>query len=155
MASKWWTLIVVATAIFMLLLDITVVSVALPSISRDLHANFENLQWVVDAYSLTLASALLAGGSTADRHGRKRVFMVGMVGFLAGSALCGAAVSPLMLDVSRALQGVGGALMFSTSLALLGHAFQGRERGIAFGVFGAVTGIGVAIGPLVGGGVTD
>lgn len=155
MASKWWTLIVVSVAVLMLLLDITVVSVALPSISRDLHANFEHLQWVVDAYSLALASWLLAGGSSADRYGRKRVFAMGLALFITASALCGLARTPLMLDLCRAVQGVGGALLFSTALALLGHSFQGRERGLAFGTFGAVTGIGVAIGPLVGGVVTD
>jgi len=155
MRSKWWTLAVVSLGIFMLLLDITVVNVALPSIARELHASFEELQWVVDAYALTLAAGLLAAGSFADRHGRRLVFTSGLVLFTTASALCGFAQSPLMLDGSRAVQGIGGAMMFATALALVGNAFRGKERGIAFGTFGAVTGIAVAVGPLIGGGVTD
>jgi len=155
MERKWWTLTVISVALFMLLLDITVVNVALPSIQRDLHASFEELQWVVDAYSLTLAAFLLMAGALADLRGRKLVFSTGLVVFTTSSAICGVSVDPLMLNIARGAQGVGGAMMFSTSLALLGHAFHGRERGVAFGIFGAVTGIAVAIGPLLGGVVTS
>ena len=155
MDRKWWTLIAVSVAIFMLLLDITVVNVALPDIQRSLHSSFQDLQWVVDAYSLTLAAFLLTAGSVADRIGRKRVFLAGLVVFTGSSALCGLSSSALMLNLARGVQGTGGAMMFATSLALLAEAFEGRERGTAFGVFGAVTGAAVAVGPLIGGIITS
>ncbi|HVB92105.1 MAG TPA: MFS transporter [Acidimicrobiales bacterium] len=152
---KWWTLIAVCTAIFMLLLDITVVNVALPDIQRSLHSSFADLQWVVDAYSLTLAAFLLTAGVVGDIYGRREVFAVGLGVFSAASLVCGLSTSSLMLNLSRAVQGVGGAIMFATSLALIAQAFQGRDRGTAFGIFGAVTGGAVAIGPLVGGAITS
>lgn len=152
---KWWTLTAVGVATFMLLLDITIVNVALPDIQRSLHASFSDLQWVVDAYALTLAAALLVSGSMADIVGRRMIFTVGLVIFSAASLLCGLAQSPAMLASSRALQGIGGAMMFSTSLALIAQAFQGAERATAFGVIGAVTGASVAVGPLIGGALTD
>jgi EmrB/QacA subfamily drug resistance transporter len=152
---KWWTLIAVSVAIFMLLLDITVVNVALPDIQRSLHSSFQDLQWVVDAYSLTLAAFLLTAGSLADRLGRKRVFVAGLVVFTISSVVCGLSSSSLMLNLARGVQGTGGAMMFATSLALIAQAFQGKERGTAFGVFGAVTGAAVAVGPLVGGIITS
>jgi EmrB/QacA subfamily drug resistance transporter len=155
MDRKWWTLIAVCVAIFMLLLDITVVNVALPAIQRSLHSSFQDLQWVVDAYALTLAAFLLTGGALADLLGRRRLFTIGLVVFTASSAVCGLSVTPLMLNLARGVQGIGGALMFATSLALLAQAFHGRERGVAFGVFGAVTGAAVAAGPLIGGVITS
>jgi EmrB/QacA subfamily drug resistance transporter len=155
MDRKWWTLVAVCTGVFMLLLDITIVTVALPDIQRSLGASLSDLQWVIDAYALSLAALLLTAGSIADRVGRRVVFATGIVVFTAGSALCGAAGDPALLAVSRALQGIGGAIMFATSLALLANAFQGRDRGTAFGVFGAVTGIAVAVGPVVGGAITS
>src|SRR5690349_5942365 len=155
MDRKWWTLVAVCTATFMLLLDITIVNVALPSIERDLKANLADLQWVVDAYALTLAALLLTAGSLADRVGRRRVFLIGLVGFTLASVLCGLATSPLTLNLARALQGIGGAFMFATSLALLASAYQGRDRGTAFGLWGATTGAAVAVGPLVGGVLTE
>lgn len=148
---KWWTLAAVCLGTFMLLLDITIVNVALPAIQTSLHSSFADLQWVVDAYALTLAALLLTAGSLADMFGRRKLWLVGLVVFTGASALCGAAQSPLMLELSRGLQGVGGAIMFSVSLALLATAFRGRERGVAFGVWGAITGVAVAIGPIVGG----
>jgi EmrB/QacA subfamily drug resistance transporter len=154
MDRKWWTLIAVSVGTFMLLLDVTIVNVALPSIQRSLHATLSDLQWVVDAYALMLAALLLTTGSLADLFGRRLVFVVGLVVFVAGSLLSGVAQSPLWLNLARGGQGIGGAAMFSTSLALLGQAFRGRERGVAFGVWGAITGLAVAIGPVVGGALT-
>ena len=152
---KWWTLIAVCTAVFMLLLDITVVNVALPDIQRSLHSSFSDLQWVVDAYSLTLAAFLLTAGVLGDIYGRREVFAIGLVVFSLASLLCGLATTPLMLNLARAVQGVGGAIMFATSLALIAGAFVGKDRGTAFGVYGAVIGGAVAIGPLIGGAITS
>src|SRR6516225_4826186 len=152
---KWWTLIAVCTATFMLLLDITVVNVALPDIQRSLNSSFSDLQWVVDAYSLTLAAFLLTAGVVGDIYGRRNVFAGGLAIFSIASLLCGLSTSPLMLNLCRALQGVGGAVMFATSLALIANAFIGRDRGTAFGVYGAVIGGAVAIGPLIGGAITS
>lgn len=154
MERKWWTLIAVCVGTFMLLLDVTIVNVALPSIQRSLSASFSDLQWVVDAYALMLAALLLTTGSLADLFGRRKLFMIGLVIFSVSSLASGLAASPLWLNLARGAQGIGGAAMFSTSLALLGSAFQGRERGTAFGVWGAITGIAVAIGPVVGGALT-
>jgi EmrB/QacA subfamily drug resistance transporter len=151
MDRKWWTLLAVCIATFMLLLDVTVVNVALPYIQRDLHSSFTDLQWVVDAYALTLAALLLTGGSLGDGLGRRAIFVAGLVIFTAASALCGFAGSPLVLNLSRGLQGIGGAFMFATSLALLAAAFRGPDRGTALGLWGATTGGAVAVGPLVGG----
>jgi len=139
----------------MLLLDVTIVNVALPKIQAGLGSSFTDLQWVVDAYALTLAALLLTSGSLADLLGRRRIFSIGLVIFSAASLLCGVAQSPLMLNLSRGVQGIGGAMMFATSLALLGNAYRGRDRGVAFGVWGAVTGAAVSIGPVVGGALTD
>src|SRR2546426_3614747 len=155
MVRKWWTLIAVCVATFMLLLDITVVNVALPAIQKDLNASLSSLQWVVDAYSLTLAAFLLTAGSFADRIGRRRVFTAGFAIFTFASFLCGISGNATLLNLARGLQGVGGAAMFATSLALLAQEFQGRERGTAFGVWGATIGGAVAVGPLVGGVLTD
>jgi EmrB/QacA subfamily drug resistance transporter len=155
MHRKWWTLILVCVATFMLLLDVTIVNVALPSIQRSLHADFHDLQWVVDAYALTLAALLLTAGSLADLFGRKRLFMTGLALFTLASLLCGLAGRPVVLNVSRALQGIGGAMMFATSLALLAQEFHGRERGTAYGVWGATIAGAAAVGPLVGGALTD
>src|SRR5919197_1127218 len=156
MERKWWTLIAVSVATFMLLLDITVVNVALPSIREDLGASFTDLQWVVDAYALTLAALVLTAGSLADRLGRRRVFAAGLGIFSAASLLVALAPDPTFLNLSRALQGVGGAVMFAVSLALIAQEFTaGRERGTAMGLYGATIGVAVAIGPLVGGVLTD
>ena len=153
--NKWWTLVAVCLGTFMLLLDITIVNVALPDIQRALQSSFSDLQWVVDAYALTLAALLLTAGSLADMYGRRRLYLAGLVVFTGASVLCGFAASTLMLQLSRALQGAGGAVMFAVSLALLADAFRGRDRGVAFGVWGAVTGLAVAIGPLLGGVLTS
>ncbi|HUK68477.1 MAG TPA: MFS transporter [Streptosporangiaceae bacterium] len=153
--NKWWTLVAVCLGTFMLLLDITIVNVALPDIQQALHSSFSGLQWVVDAYALSLAALLLTAGSLADMYGRRLLYIIGLVVFTGSSLLCGVATSTLMLQLSRALQGVGGAVMFSVSLALLAGAFRGKDRGVAFGVWGAITGLAVAIGPLLGGVLTS
>jgi EmrB/QacA subfamily drug resistance transporter len=150
-SRDWWTLVAVCIGTFMLLLDITVVMVALPPIQTALGADFSQLQWVVDAYALTLSASLLTAGSLADRLGHRRLFVLGLGLFASASLLCGLAGSPLMLILTRGAQGIGGALMFSTALALLGHQYRGADRKIAFAVWGAVTGVSVAVGPLVGG----
>jgi EmrB/QacA subfamily drug resistance transporter len=152
--KKWWTLVAVCTGSFMLLLDVTIVVVAQPAIQSGLHASFSDVQWTLDAYALTLASLLLTSGVLADRYGRKRLFVIGLTIFTLGSLLCGLAVSPLMIILSRCGQGVGGAMMFATSLALLGHSFRGKDRGTAFGVWGAISGIATAAGPVLGGLIT-
>src|SRR6267154_2701057 len=153
--NKWWTLAAVCLGTFMLLLDITIVNVALPDIQRALQSSFADLQWVVDAYALTLAAFLLTAGSLADMYGRRRLYLGGLVVFTAAWVLCGLAASTLMLQLSRGLQGAGGAIMFAVSLALLADAFRGKDRGVAFGVWGAVTGLAVSIGPLLGGVLTS
>ena len=155
MERKWWTLVLISIATFMLLLDITVVNVALPDIQRELHASLSSLQWVVDAYSLTLAAFLLTAGSLGDRLGRRRVFSFGFGIFTFASLLCGIAGDPTLLNLARGLQGVGGAAMFATSLALIGQEFHGRDRATAFAVWGATIGGAVAVGPLVGGVLTE
>jgi EmrB/QacA subfamily drug resistance transporter len=155
MERKWWTLIVVCIATFMLLLDITIVNVALPKIASDLNASFSDIQWVIDAYALTLASLLLTAGSLADLFGRRLVFTIGLGLFALTSLLCALSPSATFLILARAGQGIGGAMMFATSLALLAQEFQGRERGTAFGVWGATIAASAAVGPLLGGFLTD
>ncbi len=155
MERKWWTLLVVCVATFMYLLDITIVNVALPKIAQGLHASFSDLQWVVDAYALTLAALLLTAGSLADLLGRRLLFSIGLGLFALASLLCGLSPTALFLILARGAQGIGGAIMYATSLALLAQEFHGRERGTALGIWGATTGAAVAIGPLVGGVLTE
>src|SRR3954463_2890575 len=154
MERKWRALLIVCVAIFMLLLDITVVNVALPDIQKELHTSFTELQWVVDAYALMLATCMLNAGTLGDVKVRKRVFVIGFGLVPSASAACGAANSPVFLDLARGAQGIGGAVMFAVSLAILSQEFHGRERGTAFGIWGATVGLAVAIGPLVGGALT-
>ncbi len=156
MQRKWWTLLAVSVATFMLLLDITVVNTALPAIEEDLNASFTDLQWVVDAYTLSLAALVLTAGSLADRLGRRRVFAAGLLIFSAASLAAGLAADPTFLNIARAVQGIGGAILFAVSLALVAQEFApGRERGTAMGIYGATIGVSVAIGPLVGGALVD
>ena len=156
MARKWWTLIAVSVATFMLLLDITVVNTALPSIQKDLGASFTDLQWVIDAYTLALAAVVLTAGSIADRVGRRAVFAAGLGLFAVASLAAGLSPDATFLNISRAVQGIGAAAMFAVSLALVAQEFPaGKERATAMGVYGASIGVAVAIGPLVGGAITS
>jgi EmrB/QacA subfamily drug resistance transporter len=154
MDNKWWTLTAVCAGTFMLLLDVTIVVVALPEIQTSLHASFADVQWVIDAYALTLASLLLTTGVLADRYGRRKLFSIGLAVFTLGSLTCGLAQSAPMLIISRSAQGVGGAIVFATSLALLAESFRGKDRGVAFGIWGAITGVAVSLGPILGGAIT-
>ncbi len=140
---------------FMLLLDVTIVTVALPDMAADLQASFTSLQWVLDVYALVLAALLLGAGSLADIVGRRRAYVVGLALFALGSLACGLAPSAGVLITARGVQGIGGALMFATTTAMLNATYAGRDRGVAFGVWGAVNGAGSALGPLVGGLLTE
>jgi EmrB/QacA subfamily drug resistance transporter len=156
MTRKWWTLAAVVIATFMLLLDITVVNTALPKLEQGLGASFTDLQWVIDVYSLALATVVLTAGSLADRFGRKRSFLIGLVIFTGASLACALAPSASFLIAARAVQGIGGAVMFALSLALVAQEFaSGRERGMAMGIYGATIGVAVAVGPLIGGALTQ
>src|SRR6202040_2642078 len=154
-SQQRWTLLLVCTAAFMLLLDITVVSVALPSIQRDLRASLQDLQWVSAAYALVLAVLLLPAATLGDRLGRRRLFLVGLVIFTVGSLLCALATTAPELELFRGLQGVGGAVLFATATPLLRAEFSGVALARALGVFGATLGGASAIGPLAGGVLTD
>jgi len=148
-------LVALCVGTFMLLLDLTVINVALPPIQEELGASFSDLQWMIDAYALGLAAFLLAAGAVGDRVGRRRVFLAGVVLFMATSALCALATSPGMLVVARGLQGLGGAIMLASAPALIAQEFSGRERNTAFAAFGGVTGLAVASGPVIGGALTE
>src|SRR3954447_14188531 len=156
MTTKRWTLSVVCVATAMLMLDIAVVNTALSRIAEDLGSGLSGLQWVVDAYPLALASVVLPAGSLADRFGRRRLFTAGLVLFTVSSAACAAATDIVFLDVARAVQAIGAAVMFAVSLAILAHAFPGqRERAGALAAYGATIGGTFAIRPLVGGALTS
>jgi EmrB/QacA subfamily drug resistance transporter len=155
MERKWWTLLAVCVATFMLLLDVTIVNVALPSIERELHAGLTKLQWVIDAYTLVLSALILTAGALADRVGRRVVFALGVAEFTIASLLCGLATDATLLDLARGLQGIGGAAMFATSLALIAQEFRGREFGTAIAAWGSTVGAAVAAGPLIGGALTE
>jgi len=153
--NRRWTLFAVCVTTFMLLVDITIVNVALPSIQRSFGASLSGLEWVVDAYAITLAALILTAGALADRFGRRLLFCIGVSVFTAASFLCGIAWNIAALDVARALQAIGGAALFATALALIGAEYQGAERGRAIAVWGATVGLAVAAGPLLGGIITD
>jgi EmrB/QacA subfamily drug resistance transporter len=148
---KWWTLAVVLITVFMLLLDVTIVAVALPTISAELKPTFSQLQWIVDAYALMLTVVLLTAGMLADIYGRKRILTGGLVIFTIASVVCAQAPNATVLDFARGVQGIGGATMFACALALIVQEFPAGERAVAFGLYGAVSGLSVALGPIVGG----
>jgi len=140
---------------FMIMLDSNIVAVSLPSIARDLDAAFSDIEWVVSAYVLTFAALLMPSGALADRIGRRRIALVGLSVFTLSSLLCGLAPGALILNMARAVQGIGAALQLSAALAILGHEFRGSDRARAFGFWGTVIGVAVALGPLVGGVITS
>ena len=149
---------VLATAVLgsaIAFLEATVVNVALPEIGRDLDADLAGLQWTINGYLITLASLILLGGSLGDRYGRRRIFEIGVVWFVAASALCAVAPSIEVLVAARVIQGVGGALLTPGSLAIIEATFHTEDRGRAIGAWSALTGVGAAIGPLVGGYLID
>src|SRR5215831_8502321 len=154
--TKWFALALLCAVQFMVVLDIAIVNVALPSIQKDLHFSEQNLQWIISAYALVFGGFLLLGGRLADIIGRKRVFMAGLVVFSLGSLLCGLAWSEASLIAARALQGLGAAAITPSALSILSTTFrEGRERNIALGAWGAVGGFGAAAGVLLGGILTD
>jgi len=148
---KWWPLVAVCAGAFMLLVDVTIVNVALPAMARELHTTFPDLQWVIDLYALVLAALVLTVGSVADRLGRRRVYLIGLMLFAASSLACGLARSASVLIAARGVQGIGAAAMFATTMALISSSYSGRDRGIAFGAWGAVNGAAAAAGPIIGG----
>ena len=152
---KWLTLASVSFGLFMIMLDNTVVNVALPSIQRDLGADLSELEWIVTGYALTFASLMLVGGKVADAYGRRRVFVVGIVVFTLASLMCGLATSSSMLIGSRVLQGAGAALMNPATLSIIAATFPPRERGTAIGIWAGTSALALAIGPLVGGLITE
>lgn len=155
MKSRWSTLIGLCLASFMLIVDITIVNVALPTIEKDFDASITTLQWVVDAYAVTLAALILTAGALADRLGRRLIFMLGVGAFSIASVACGLAPDGTTLCIFRAIQGLGGAAMFATSLALIGQEYEGADRMTAVAAWSATAGVAVALGPLVGGALTD
>jgi EmrB/QacA subfamily drug resistance transporter len=152
---KWLTLGCVAFALFMVMLDNTVVNVALPSIQRDLGIGLSELQWTVNAYALTFAVLMLTGGKLADFLGRRRVFIAGLAIFTASSLACGLATSGEMLIAARTVQGVGAALMMPATLSIISATFPVHQRGLAIGIWAGVSAMALAIGPLVGGLLTE
>ena len=152
---KWLPLVAVCLGTFMLLVDVTIVTVALPDMARSLKTTFADLQWVMDVYALVLAALLLAAGSLGDRAGHRRLYVAGLVVFAGASLACGLATDPGVLIAFRAVQGVGGAAMLATTVALISHLYSGRDLGTAFGVWGAVSGAAAAAGPIMGGLLTQ
>ena len=148
---KWLPLVAVCAGTFMLLVDVTIVIVALPTMARGLHTSLPDLQWVLDLYALVLASLVLTAGSIADQIGRRAVYLGGLVVFAAASLACGLSGSAGLLIAARGVQGLGAAAMFATTMALISSSYSGRDRGIAFGIWAAVNGGASATGPVVGG----
>jgi EmrB/QacA subfamily drug resistance transporter len=152
---KWWTLGAVAFGLFMIMLDNTIVNVALPSIQRDLGIGISELEWVFNGYALTFGVLMLTGGKLADLMGRRRIFIVGLVVFTVASLFCGLATSAGWLIGARVLQGVGSALMNPATLSIITATFPPRQRGMAIGIWAGVSAMALAIGPLAGGLITQ
>ncbi|MEH1164278.1 MFS transporter [Micromonospora sp. CPCC 205539] len=152
---KWLPLVAISLSTFMLLVDLTIVTIALPAMASGLHSSFAALQWTIDIYVLVLAALLLAAGSVSDLLGRRRVFLAGLLLFAVASLGCGLATDPGVLIAARGVQGIGAAAMYATNAALLGTTYTGRDRALAFGVWGAVNGAAAAAGPILGGVLTE
>ena len=152
---KWWTLAAVAFGLFMIMLDNTVVNVALPSIRKDLGIGISELEWIVNAYALTFGVLMLSGGKLADLYGRRRIFIVGLAIFTVASLACGLASSAEILIAARTVQGVGAALMNPATLSIIMATFPPRQRGTAIGIWAGVSALALAFGPLVGGLLTE
>ena len=152
---KWWTLGALSFALFMIMLDNTVVNVALPSIQRDLGIGLSELEWTVNAYALTFAVLMLTGGKLADFFGRRRIFLIGLVTFTISSLACGLAATGGTLIGARTLQGIGAALMLPATLSIISATFPAHQRGMAIGIWAGVSAMALAIGPLIGGLITE
>src|SRR5205823_3999710 len=154
-ATTYWTLAVTSVALFMVSLDNLVVTTALPVIRHDLHASISQLEWTVNAYTLTFAVLLLTGAALGDRFGRRRMFVLGLLLFTGASAAAALSTTATALDIARAVQGVGGAIVTPLTLTILSSAVPAQRRGLALGIWGGVGGLAVALGPLLGGAIVD